>query len=60
MAIFGDLVQEAVGWDFFTKISIPIITEGYKEIFEVALRKWNTFRSVLLLIYVSCTPSKNN
>ena len=66
MAIFGDLVQEAVGGDFFTKISIPIITEGYKEILGVALRnyfapssKWNTFRPVLLLtIYVSCTPSK--
>jgi hypothetical protein len=38
MATFGDLIKEAVGGHFFTKISIPINKVGYKEALGVALR----------------------
>jgi hypothetical protein len=31
MTIFGDLIEEAIGGPFFTNISIPINTEGYKK-----------------------------
>jgi len=37
MAVFGDLIKEAVGGHFFTKISIPNNTKEYKETLGVAL-----------------------
>jgi hypothetical protein len=37
--IFGDLIKEDIGGHFFIKVSIPINTEGYKEILGVALKK---------------------
>jgi hypothetical protein len=39
MFIFGDLIKEVTGGNFFVKISIPINYEGYKESHGVALSK---------------------
>jgi len=35
MVVLGDLIKETVGGLFFTKISIPINMEGYKELLGV-------------------------
>ena len=39
MTIFGDLIGEAINRFFFTKMSIPIDKEEYKESREVILNK---------------------